>query len=934
MSRHDQISVLTAAGDFCMAKRWQADGSIADYDEAKNFKLRTVTLDSIQSASELLTSIESDRRSLIIRGKLRADAEAHLQSIAGRAPGHVLRRKVIFEDQPLHLMMCDIDNFVPETHDPLTEPEECIGEFLRKHLPAFLGQSYHWQMSGSAGHPGKLGKLKVHVWFWLSTARTSAELAAWCDSIGKPIDGKVFQVVQPHYTAVPRFADGVADPIGVRSGFASGLFGDCVDLEIPDAVLASATEPVATGTIDDPVAQRLRERGMVKSERGDGGLFVACPCEDQHTGGKTGATACLYFPPHTGGFAQGNFACQHDHCSGREQRDFRRALGFELAGPTADGFEDVAETAADLIAEIDTMSRDLVLSTWAARAAALPRDIAADVVEKVHKATGIGMRPLNQALSDARRTMRERRVRSDVGARAMIVVQPEDSTRQAAEVGALILEHLAPTELVVFADRPSRIVESDPPFAHAHDDSSAKPPPQVLIEAHSVASIRAQVESVAVFHYQAEKGPIPTQVPGAIVENLLQLDPAGAPRVSGLLAHPIVTPRGEIVARNGLHEGTGLFLYGLAGAEPCVFTRGEATAALIRLRESVLEGFEFAGVLDAAVVLAGLLTGVQRRVLDNAPGLAVLAPAQSSGKTTVARRLHVLLTGRDLPVLNLPIGDDAEIEKRLLALLLGSPEMICFDNIGDGLTVNGGALNAAITSPVFEGRQLGSTRILRVPTTTLFVLTGNNLKLGADETTRWLTAMLSPAASRPEGRRFKHPDVVGHANTIRGDVLRDAVGIVAGYVRSGDQIELQSGSRFVMWDKLVRQPLIWAGGEDVVRAFTNNAEGAEHLQALRVLVRELGATFGDYSFSARDVVNRCVDSYGQRSDAFGTDSTHAVRDALEALKCRDPRSPRSVGRALSACSGRPVNIGERAVRLGHRLDSDGIGRFAIEACRV
>jgi hypothetical protein len=939
VSQHDEISILTAAGDYCLAKSWLADGAIAGYDRAKNFRHRTARLDGIASASALLTAIEPDRRSLIIRGRLRADAETRLRAIEDRTPGHVLRRETIFEDQPLHLMMCDIDDFTPTTGDPLSDPTACIAEFVGKHLPAcFYETSYHWQLSGSAGASKNAGKLKAHVWYWLTNAYTSAQLYAWCASIGKPVDDKVFKVVQPHYTAAPKFAPGVVNPVAVRSGFYKGAFGDSVALNLPDEVLSAAGKArAAVGGGDDPIAERLRERGMVKSERSDGGLFVDCPRQNEHSDGKTGATACLYFPPHTGRFSRGNFACQHAHCAGREQRDFRMALGFEpytAAAPSADGFADIGETSADLIAELRTMGRDVVLSTWAARAAPLPRDVAADVVEAVQKLTGIGLRPLNGALADARRTLREQRVRNGVGERRMIVVEPENSTKQAAEVGALILERASPTELVMFADRPSRIVESDTPFAHAHNDDSARPPPQMLIEAHNVASMRAQVEHVAVFHHASEKGPTPTQVPSAIVENLLQLDPANAPRVSGLLAHPIVTPGGEIIARNGRHDATGLFLYGLSGAAPAAYGRDESVRALARLGDEVLSGFEFTSKLDAAVALSGLFTAVQRRVLDNAPGLAVLAPSQSSGKTTLARRLHVLLTGRDLPVLNLPIGDDSEIEKRLLALLLGSPEMICFDNIGDGLTVNGGALNAAITSPVFEGRQLGSTRILRAPTATFFVLTGNNLKLGADETTRWLTAELAPATARPEERKFKNPDVVGHANAIRASVLRDVVGIVAGYVQSGDRIELQSGSRFVMWDKLVRQSLIWAGGEDVVRAFSNNAKGAEHLQALRALLRELWARFGMESFSARDVVNRCIDTFGSSTDAFGTDSAHATRDALEALHCRDVRAPKSVGRALTAYAGRAVELGDDVVRLARRVDRDGIGRFVVEQCRV
>lgn len=77
--------------------------------------------------------------------------------------------------------------------------------------------------------------------------------------------------------------------------------------------------------------------------------------------------------------------------------------------------------------------------------------------------------------------------------------------------------------------------------------------------------------------------------------------------------------------------------------------------------------------------------------------------------------------------------------------------------------------------------------------------------------------------------------------------------------------------------------LVWAGGEDVARAFANIAKDAEHLQALRVLLRELGKYFGVDSSTTRDVINKCLQWSGMSTDAFSTDSGHATCDALEAM---------------------------------------------------
>ena len=932
----DTISLLTARSPQVVAKRWKADGTIAGYDSPKNYSHRTAQVADIRELSAVLTDLEGDPSTMIVRGRYIGDERARplMGDDKGWQPPYVLRREAVFEDQPLHSLMVDVDGFRPTSADPLTDTVAACVEYISTQLPeCFHLCAYHWQLSGSAGHPDHAGLLKAHLWFWLERPYTSAELAAWHKhaALGKRVDASLLRVVQPHYTAGPVSDPGVTIPLRVRSGFVAG-WEDVVALDVPAEVLASATTRTgAAPAQDDPVAKRLNELGLVKRQAKDGSLFIDCPRQDQHTGAKTGDTSCIYFPPHTGGFRQGNFKCMHAGCADASQAEFRDALGLTFG--SADDFDVLAgasqsEAAEVLIEQLRNETHNQVVDTWARRAAALPATAAALVLAEVHALTGVGRRPLNAELSAARR----KTVQRDIGGRTAIEYHPEDTVEQSKQVGRLILEHLDPRELVTFAGGAARIAEVALPFAHLAD-TDAPPPPQVLIEAHTTASVRALVERVATFHRNGEKAAVPLQAPAPVIENLLLLNPATAPSVSGLLAHPIVTQRGEIIATNGLHESTGLFVHGVGDMSARAYSRQEATEALQRVADTTLEGFEFLSVLDRWVAVAGLFTAIERRVLDCAPGLAILAPSQASGKTTLARMLHVVTTGRDLSVINLPVGNPDEVEKRLLSLLLRSPEMCVFDNITDGLTVNVAAINAAMTAPTFEGRPLGSTAIVSVPTATTFVVTGNNLRLGADETSRFLTTTLAPSDARPEARRFKNPDVVGRARAIRSDVLRDVVGIVAGYLHSGDSAPVDGGSRFVQWDKLVRQPIAWAGGVDVAQTFANNAEAAEHLQALRALLHALRQHFGAVSFSARDVVSAAEagylgpDGFGDRAD------TYRLRDALEALNCRDVRSTKSVGRGLSSVVGRVVHLDDEAVRLSGRVDRNKVGSFAVESVR-
>jgi putative DNA primase/helicase len=245
-------------------------------------------------------------------------------------PGCVFRRLEFFEDQPLHAVMFDVEN-VKTRIDPLTDPEGAIREWIGESLPVeFHTATFAWQLSNSFGHPEKPG-LRVHLWFWLAEARTSAALNAWATERELAVDISVFNPIQAHYTARPLFEAGV-DPVKKRSGLVSGL-EDLVSVNIPEtpAVLRTTrSERLKSASTNDPIARRLSERGMVKSTRPDGGLNIECPLADRHTG-PSGETSTIYYAPDTGGFASGAFKCMHAHCADSKRANYLAALGFDDA---------------------------------------------------------------------------------------------------------------------------------------------------------------------------------------------------------------------------------------------------------------------------------------------------------------------------------------------------------------------------------------------------------------------------------------------------------------------------------------------------------------------------------------------------------------------------------------------------------------------------
>jgi hypothetical protein len=571
---------------------------------------------------------------------------------------------------------------------------------------------------------------------------------------------------------------------------------------------------------------------------------------------------------------------------------------------------------------LKAMSDDVLAQHWAAASLHLkPQDLET-VIEHVATKTSSSRRVLNAALKDANAQRKAAQTRERVADRELIFYTPEDMTLLTTRTEQLILASVAETELLSFGGVLSQLLDKEIPYTHVIGDKEGAAPKVPVLELIDQYGMRAMVERVAVYQVMDNSGLKNVAVPTKIIETLIFKKKHAAPIVTGLVTHPIVLFDGTIVSQEGLHKPSGLLLHGSTLSGAAAYPQKEAHKALLRIKAAFLEGFEFESDLDAMVALSALLTGVVRRVLDLAPGFVFLAPIQSSGKTTLARRIHVILTGRDMPVSNFAADDEQEMQKRILSMLLTSPAMVCLDNVTDGTTFSSSAISVVMTSPVLKQRILGGSKEAECPTNVLFVATGNNLSLGADELTRWLPAYLNPRSARPQERRFQHPDVVAHALHMRSDILRDVVGIIAGYLASTDS--MPTGSRFSRWDRMVRQPMIWAGGDDVAEVFRANADNSETNGAAVALLTSLRTAFGASEFSASQIAGRV--SLISRDDKISAIST--LMEALSAMHCRDPRSEGSVGRALRSIVNRRVPTDQGDLTLKKRL-INGLARYSL-----
>lgn len=362
-------------------------------------------------------------------------------------------------------------------------------------------------------------------------------------------------------------------------------------------------------------------------------------------------------------------------------------------------------------------------------------------------------------------------------------------------------------------------------------------------------------------------------------------------QLAGFVEAPIVTLSGRLLDNPGYDAETGLFLafdkipeYTAPAAKP---TMEDASASAGRLLATVSE-FPFVDDTDRSAFLAGVMTGLLRRVLQAAPMMAVTAPSPGTGKTLIAETFAIVATGRRASVLSLG-HDDAETEKRLAGVLLAGDACIALDNIERPLK---GELLCQVASQQFVRlRPLGASGMVSIPTHALLVATGNNLAIIGDLKRRVSLIRLDACQERPEQRTFKR-DHLDDVFARRGELIRDALTICLAYLAAGapavDGLYPLGG--FEHWDRVVRRPVVWLGLPDPLKASEVLRDQDPDLEAMRLLFGSWNDTFGREAKTAGDVV-----SAGMEAKPMTSEYVHAeLREALQ-LVCAEKPNARRLG---------------------------------------
>lgn len=220
------ITILSAAAGTPVTKTLYADpdGMIRKLP-AKIPALFSVTREHVETIDELaalLTCVSADPHKLVIRG----------EPIPGIDISRPVRRLKYSRNgvpatfrsslQGEQWLCFDFDKVpCPAGLNPATDPGAAMTVLSYILPPEFHDVTFWAQWSSSAGLNG-WATLSAHLWFMMDRNVTDDDLNFWALTRCPIIDARLFNAVQPHFTAAPIMSGGVTDPVSQRHGLVRG----------------------------------------------------------------------------------------------------------------------------------------------------------------------------------------------------------------------------------------------------------------------------------------------------------------------------------------------------------------------------------------------------------------------------------------------------------------------------------------------------------------------------------------------------------------------------------------------------------------------------------------------------------------------------------------------------------------------------------------
>lgn len=427
-------------------------------------------------------------------------------------------------------------------------------------------------------------------------------------------------------------------------------------------------------------------------------------------------------------------------------------------------------------------------------------------------------------------TWRDLRAKFDPGAKAGSSArrrQPQEPAPQSASGLPIIVvndRHLRDVtrdalEALLAGNDPPQVFQRGSALVRLRVDPADAP----FLEAMSDDAVRNRLARTADWLRAGEKAMQLVPPPMDIVRDLLALPQWPLPVLNAIVETPIFARNGSLITAVGYNPPARLWLRRPEGFElppvPTAPTSADIAEAKRLLTEEVLGDFPFADEPSRAHALAAMLLPFLRAMIDGPTPLHVLdKPSPGTGASLLADAITTVATGRPAEIMTQSDSEE-EWRKRITAQLMRAPTFLLIDNLRRRL--DSGTVSAAITARMWTDRQLGFSRTVIIPVTTVWIATGNNVVLSNEIARRCVLVRLDAKVDQPWLRTgFRHADLHHWIRQNRGQLVWAALVLGQAWIAAGQpEPNVVALGMFENWTRVVGGVLETAG----IRGFLGNA---------------------------------------------------------------------------------------------------------------
>jgi len=800
-------------------------------------------------------------------------------------------------DQDLQFFAIDVDGYKCDGKFGNDDGKLIIERFINEELPSeFHNADYIYQFSSSYGLT--TSDLKAHIFFWLDEPIHNLKVKQWAKEYNKHkgwgniIDESIYTCSQPLYIQ-KRICIGGEDPIDDFVGYVKK---DGKLFWIPSVVIEK--EDGKSESI--PLSNRKEAYDLAA------GVEKILTSENYHNELNKLALSLINrrVPPNTvKSMLEGAM-----NAAKREISDDNRLNEWQIR------FDDIERSVDSAVDIVDNPTFDQVYD-WvsSANVSEIQQDFAEmvlsfnpvdleNIIRAISEKLSIGINAVKKTIKIARQEKldeqkEELRKRKSEERQAAGFVEIEIDQTNTGEAAKLAAEALAGSgkEPQVFVMGGSLLSigmgkpKSIRQMARA-DDLGMDYPKMPIIRHYTKPfyTLAGRMEKDIMFLSPTGQD---IECPIRILHMVGEADNENFQPITGIVEHPFINNNWELMQKPGYDKRTGLFT---VIHHKLKLTQMDPKDAYRYLTETVFAEFPFQSDLDRAVAVAALMTAIQRpSITDDSgmPGFGIVSPVQSSGKTTLAQLISYASFNRPAAASDWS-NDDEELGKYILAILQEGHSCVLFDNIQENSNIRSSRLAKAMSTDIYGGRKLGENKTIEVPSSVLWMFTGNNIHFIGDFATRIYPITINPNMEKPDQRHFSRDNIGQWAMDNRKKIISAVLSIV---IAGKNAPDMEGATRFKLWDQFVRKPLFVVSGIDVNEVVYNNQKTDPYAQGKTNLLNEIHESFGIKEFTTKEFMKKAFGAFEAGDTPLG--------EALEELMDKNAKNTMSVGRFFGGMTG-------------------------------